>query len=355
MFKYDVAVFIGRFQPLHLAHCEVIQEALRQASTVLVFIGSANQPRDLRNPFTFTERRSMIEKAFPTNRVVCLPLEDRKYNDAAWIQQIQKGVSLYTKDNRIALVGHDKEDGTGFYLKFFPQWDSISVGLRKNGMNSSKIRESYFNADPVIQSFSYGYVPEATVNFLKGFYNTGGYHYVMEEIAFQKEHDEMWKVNPHWFEARKAGGVRPWGIPYPVTFNTVDSVVVQSGHILLVRRRNTPGRGSWALPGGYLNKNERMLDAAVRELREETKLRVPDPVLRGSLVASRTFDDPQRSTRGRLITNAFLFHLRPELDLPKVKGADDAEKAMWWPLSQVNRTMMFEDHMDIIVNMTGLI
>jgi bifunctional NMN adenylyltransferase/nudix hydrolase len=47
-----------------------------------------------------------------------------------------------------------------------------------------------------------------------------------------------------------AGYRKAWSAPYPVTFVTVDAVVVHSGHLLLVRRRSEPGRGLWALPGG---------------------------------------------------------------------------------------------------------
>ena len=67
---------------------------------------------------------------------------------------------------------------------------------------------------------------------------------------------------------------------------TVDAVVVQSGHILLVKRGDMPGKGLWALPGGFLNQEETMLDGAIRELKEETKIKVPVPVLKGSIKES---------------------------------------------------------------------
>jgi bifunctional NMN adenylyltransferase/nudix hydrolase len=69
--------------------------------------------------------------------------------------------------------------------------------------------------------------------------------------------------------------------PFPPTFVTVDAVVVQSGHVLLVKRKAMPGAGLWALPGGFLNQEETLLDGAIRELKEETKIKVPVPVLKG--------------------------------------------------------------------------
>jgi bifunctional NMN adenylyltransferase/nudix hydrolase len=87
----------------------------------------------------------------------------------------------------------------------------------------------------------------------------------------------------------------------------------------------------------------------IRELREETKLKVPEPVLRGHIVTSRVFDAPDRSLRGRMLTNAYLIHLPPHGDgLPAVKAGSDAKVAKWWPINEVKRSMMFDDHMDII-------
>jgi bifunctional NMN adenylyltransferase/nudix hydrolase len=134
----------------------------------------------------------------------------------------------------------------------------------------------------------------------------------------------------------------------------VDACVVQAGHVLLIERRAEPGKGLWALPGGFLEQSETIETAVLRELREETKLKVPEPVLRGSIVTSRVFDDPARSLRGRTITHAYLIHLAPHGEgLPEVKASSDARKARWWPLAQVKPSMMFEDHMSIIKSLTA--
>ena len=50
--KYDTLVFIGRFQPVHNAHLEIIRRATTLARQVVIIVGSANQPRTYKNPFT---------------------------------------------------------------------------------------------------------------------------------------------------------------------------------------------------------------------------------------------------------------------------------------------------------------
>jgi len=151
---------------------------------------------------------------------------------------------------------------------------------------------------------------------------------------------------------------KAWSVaPYAPTFVTSDAVVVQSGHVLVVRRKHTPGKGLLALPGGFVNQDERVKDAAIRELMEETKIAVPEKVLNGSIVTSEVFDEPGRSLRGRTITHAFLFKLNDVASLPRVKGSDDAEKAFWMPihdaLAQPN--LWFEDHLEIIRTMIAKI
>jgi bifunctional NMN adenylyltransferase/nudix hydrolase len=107
-----------------------------------------------------------------------------------------------------------------------------------------------------------------------------------------------------------------------------------------------------ALPGGFLDANERLKTAVIRELREETRIKVPAPVLLGSITKTEVFDDPHRSARGRTVTHAYLIELKGE-KLPKVKGGDDASKAFWVPFADVKPEQMFEDHFHIIQAMVG--
>jgi bifunctional NMN adenylyltransferase/nudix hydrolase len=90
----------------------------------------------------------------------------------------------------------------------------------------------------------------------------------------------------------------------------------------------------------------------LRELREETMIKVPAPVLKGSIVRSKVFDAIDRSPRGRIITHAFHIVL-PDGELPRVKGSDDAEKARWVPIAEVKSEDCFEDHYEILQHFVG--
>ena len=87
----------------------------------------------------------------------------------------------------------------------------------------------------------------------------------------------------------------------------------------------------------------------MRELKEETGIKLPIPELKKAIVDERVFDHPGRSLRGRTITHAYCFNLGRG-DLPQVKGMDDADKAWWMPLDSVygQKAMFFEDHFHII-------
>jgi bifunctional NMN adenylyltransferase/nudix hydrolase len=113
-----------------------------------------------------------------------------------------------------------------------------------------------------------------------------------------------------------------------------------------------------ALPGGFLAPDQTLEDSMIRELKEETQIKVPAQVLRGSIKNSHAFDYPERSQRGRTVTFTYFIELEPSLKdgLPRVKGGDDAAKAFWLPLSALGEKEdeFFEDHIHIIRYFLGL-
>lgn len=337
---FDYLVFIGRFQPFHLGHWQVVNTALSQAQQVIVLVGSSFQPRSTRNPWTFKEREQLIRGAFPEStqsRLKVLPIVDDMYNDQNWIARVQQAVQSVVEGDaqpstpRIGLIGHSKDE-TSYYLSLFPQWRSVSVPSYQNGLSATPIREEYFLHGTISHQ-----LPASVKNQLEAFKSTEGYAEVAGEWQFIRQYQQSWA-----------------NAPYPPTFVTVDAVVIQSGHVLLIQRRARPGKGLWALPGGFVNQDETLRDAVIRELREETRIKIPARVLQGSVVKTQVFDHPDRSARGRTITHAYLIELKPDAQgLPKVKGSDDAQAATWVPLSTLNPEHFFEDHYHIINAMVG--
>ena len=346
--EFDYLIFIGRFQPLHRGHEAVINAALQKAEKVIILVGSSNLSRSYYNPFTFEERQDLIENSFyeDRNRLIILPVEDWPYNNQIWVKTVQNQVKSViltnfpgnSKNNtlhglssiKVGLIGCSK-DQTSFYLSLFPQWPSVNVSLASNGLSASQIRENFFSGDPDLTWGDSSKLSIYVYRFLSSFKHSKEYNRLVEENTYVQMLKESWSC-----------------APYPPVFVTVDAVVIQSGHVLLVTRKAKPGEGLLALPGGFIQNTEKLDDAVYRELKEETKIKVPEPVLRGSTVKKELFDSPHRSVRGRTITQAYLIKLQDREELPKVKGGDDASHAQWIPLAELNPKDIFEDHFFII-------
>lgn len=340
--KYDYLVFIGRFQPFHLGHLRVMETAAHLAENIIVLVGSSNRPRTIKNPWTYDERNAMIRHALPHDtltRTYTAPLRDQVYNDQRWVESVQNHIRTIVADTnggmkpKIGIIGHSKDESS-YYLKMFPQFETVEHPMDDH-INATDVRDVLFSGKN--PRYLTGIVPETTYRFIEEFMQTPEYEKLVNEYEVIRKYKEAWAA-----------------APYAPTFVTVDAMVIQSGHVLLVERKAAPGEGLMALPGGFLNPKERLVAGAIRELREETKLKVPAPVLQGSIVRSETFDAPDRSDRGRTITHVQLIELPPG-PLPQVKGSDDARKAFWLPLNEVREEDMFEDHYHVIQRMLGTV
>lgn len=117
---------------------------------------------------------------------------------------------------------------------------------------------------------------------------------------------------------------------------TVDAIIPYKGGIVLVRRRNEPFKGCYALPGGIVEYGERVEDAVVREVREETGLRVAIERLVG------VYSDPSRDPRGHFVSVCYLVRaLGGEL-----KAGSDAEGVKVFKLNELPELAF--DHAEMI-------
>ena len=134
----------------------------------------------------------------------------------------------------------------------------------------------------------------------------------------------------------------PYTYTYPRPALTVDCLIIRlyedHKQCLLIRRNHDPYRNNWALPGGFVNMDEKLADAARRELREETGLQVPH------LEQFHVFDEPARDPRGRTISVVFTGNI--DYSKSAVKAASDAIDANWFFLDKLPELAF--DHRDII-------
>lgn len=341
--RHSLAVFIGRFQPFHIGHHDVVASMVSCADSLLILVGSAYRARSWKNPFSYAERADFIRQGCSDIRlpVDILPLVDTLYNDRAWATNVRTAVQLHMRakgldaaDTDILLTGFEK-DQSSRYLRWFPEWKMIAADAKEHDgqiINATEMREQLFFGPAELDRFGASHMALAQDWIAQ---NPKPVAQIKAEAVFVKS-----------YRARTAQAEAVFG--YPIPINTADSVVVQSGHVLLVERKSEPGRGLWALPGGHIDQGETALDAAVRELYEEAGLDMPKGAMRSRLTARRVFDHPERSERGWVRTEAFVFELQDRAKLEKIKPGSDAISAAWVPITAITPDAMFEDHFDIL-------
>lgn len=343
---YDTAILIGRFQPVHQGHMALLRHGLARSREVIVVLGSAWQARSPKNPFTWQERAGMVLDALPEadrSRVRFLPVRDH-YNEPRWVQAVRQGVAelLPGAPGRIGLVGHFK-DASSNYLRRFPGWDLLDLE-RQGAIDATAVRDAYFGAEagtvadalaPLDAS-----IPASTQAFLHRFAQGPSFAALQEEWRMLRGYRAAWAA-----------------APYPPVFVTVDALLRCQGQVLLIRRAHAPGKGLWALPGGFLEPRDTLWQSCLRELAEETHCALPEAVLRAALRKVVVFDHPDRSQRGRTVTHTHFFDLE-HTTLPPVQGGDDAAHARWMPcdLLAAMEEAFFEDHfhmLDHFLQLTG--
>lgn len=335
MNNFDYCVYIGRFSIFHNAHYMTVKTALQKAKEVIIVIGSALEARRPRNPWTVQERQEMISSSFSNDelsRIKFIHMRDYLYSNNFWVSVLQEKIAIATnRSQNVALIGFESDE-TSFYLKLFPQFSFIDHPTDFK-YHATDVRNYYFSYDTIYETL----VPKGVFNFLEKFKLTDDFKNVKSEKDYTDAYKAKWD-----------------GSPYPPIFQTVDALVIKSGHVLLVKRGRNPGKGLLAMPGGFLNIKETLVNGCLRELKEETLLKINVPDLKKSIVTSKIFDEPTRSDRGRVFSNTFLIDLGSG-SLPQVKGSDDAALAFWMPLSEIMQSpeLFFEDHWHIINNMIG--
>jgi len=135
---------------------------------------------------------------------------------------------------------------------------------------------------------------------------------------------------------------------YPRPAVTADVAVLrllELPEILLIQRKDPPFQGLWALPGGFMDMEETLEEAARRELMEETG------IVAGELIRFDTYDRPGRDPRGRTITQVFVMIWKPEMGMPK--AGSDAASLQWFGLNELPELAF--DHKEIVADVIRMI
>ncbi|VAW74157.1 Nicotinamide-nucleotide adenylyltransferase, NadM family / ADP-ribose pyrophosphatase [hydrothermal vent metagenome] len=365
--KFDYAVYIGRFQPFHLGHMHCVTEALQNAEKLIIVIGSTNQARSFRNPWSFEERQQMMVESLSRSqlsRIIFVGIEDSFYEPGQWRTEVRRLVADSITSDRhgkrksnasVLITGHFR-DNTSQYLRQFMEWKYISVNDYQS-IHATTIRNSWFDA------FREGGQGKESVSMTSA-----------REISDRKKRQQQWiESNQSTLSANglqwlinfstleqatkiieEAQYIKEYRahvsqLRWPVVLVTTDAVLIQNRQVLMVKRRGFPGKGLWALPGGFVDQDERIEDALFRELKEETGVNLSSHELNQCQLATHVFDDPDRSSRGRTITHASVYQL-PDMFDHKLQAGDDASEVCWFDLNSLIeiRDQIFEDHYQIV-------
>lgn len=138
----------------------------------------------------------------------------------------------------------------------------------------------------------------------------------------------------------------------PGPFSTVDAFVYNAdfGRVLMIMRSKPPGKGLWAMPGGFINPGEWAYDATIREVLEETNL-FPNTFdarfgFAKAYVGNFANTDPTRDPRAHIITHVHMFVVRGQL--MKIEAADDAADARWMRVGDITDDITFAGHASMV-------
>ena len=122
---------------------------------------------------------------------------------------------------------------------------------------------------------------------------------------------------------------------------TVDAIIQRGSEILLIKRKKDPFKSMLALPGGFVNENEKVEDAIIREIREETTLEIRLLNILG------VYSDPSRDPRKHIMTTLFIGEIKGDKSI-EADAADDASEIVWLSLESIEKNTLAFDHKKII-------
>lgn len=282
------ALFIGRFQPPHRGHIEVIKEISKKVDEVIIGIGSSNEHHTVDNPFTAKEREEMLNSALKIKNYTIVPIPDI-HDYSRWVKHIEN----LTPQFNIVYTGNkivkDLFEAAGYKVKEVK---------KKRYISSTAIRDMMVKDQ----------------NWQK---------YAPKEIS-----DIIEKING-------VGRVIKFNLTkYQNPLPTVDAIIETPSGLVLIERKNFPY--GWAFPGGFVEYGESVEEAVRREAKEETGLDIELVHLLG------VYSDPKRDPRRHVISTVFVAKSN---GVPK--AGDDAKNVKVFKDNRIPEELAF-DHNKIL-------
>ncbi len=357
--KMRVAVYNGRFSFPTVAHKSVIQFGIDHFDKLIIVIGSATTATNEKNPLTYEERASILgdmvqnmgfkydreSNSFftETKTVVIRPNSD--YNeDEQWMYALTSIVhqEVFDPNDEIFIINPDKDSGN-YWLKYFKDWGYESAPMMED-ISASNIRSRFFHGNT-------NYVENAayeTVMFLEKWKLSDECRRIRAEFMFHEQirNDEKARIEHN--KTCKEKGLKP---RYQTTYVTGDCAILQKRDgklkILLITRKNIPGVGQIAIPGGYFEPGEDLSEyhTAIREAREEIGINLTDEQLNEFCVAKQIrFGDINRSLRGRILTMLQVFYVPEDVEITLTAQQEEVINLDWYAFDEVAQSECFEDH-----------
>lgn len=328
MKKYKLAVFIGRVTPCHNGHIANIVEGSKIADKVLILLGSPNVPQSPTNPFSVDARRRIIDAALKDSGIdyVVDSVLDTITMDE-WLALVKEATMKYEQSDSVVFIGCDRDSSTYYISALRSIYDVHTIdAVRVEELSATSVRAALHKGDTA---------------FVRNNVPAGAFDVIMSEYQQVKELVAQ--------EISACASYRARRSKYPVIDVAADSLVICDDHVALIVRGSYPGKGLFALPGGFLEPSEEWEDGAKREMYEETGYSISVPC-----IMSKVFSSPNRSSRSRIITQVFMYKIPLDENgqKPSIVGSDDATDAIWFPIETLvkpcSKTMFFEDHFTMI-------
>lgn len=329
MQRFDSVVVAARFQPAHAGHFKALQQALELAPEAILLCLGADSSVSLNAPWTTAERAQQLQAMAAADRRVSVRYAaDIPYASSRWRQALENAAGgAGQSPARVGLIS-DLTLGEAW-----PQiWQRHSPAAVLDPSEGELREHLLWHARPRWAAVD-ALLTATQRTAMRAYCRSTTAATLREEAKFIRQFRTSWG-----------------SAPYPPVFVTVDGVITWRDKVLLIRRGRLPGKDLWALPGGFVEPSETLAAGVLREVYEETGLALE----RSEYRATRVFDAPQRSLRGRTITHAFHYQLDARAALPVVRGGDDAATAEWFDRAAVSPTLLFDDHYAILQVMLGL-